>query len=1320
MTNSYASLSNEVDSSLLRSPNDSRLYFDQRLTSKVAQSVVPLTPNKEKINVDIEEIHGYTKMNWVNLGKIFGKSFDLDNFDVLYGEITTIECSGKFLAIGTSKCHILLFSYQEELIQEIKTPNGTSEMQITTLAISHDSTYVAAGYSSGLINLWDLQKSLPIISILPVSIENVQHNGNHFSYSHLEGTPVRQLSFIGARHTALLSLDDSGMLFRHNGTRALFKFYCNTSILAGMYNIAYQRDLNFLTQFSMLPLGSHKIETDHMGLIATITQNGVSVISTKPAVETKFRIIRNKEVTDSIDDITSFVKWFPATENRTDGIITPPMLAYCWSNVLNVKDVSIVKLKNKFNELTWASKLVNHRKVSFLKKIVFMDWLNNKLLITIDEHMTLFFVDAKSMKILKTNDLSSHSIRSPSKTNFLQTIKCFKQNLIFLEEKYIAIGNLYIWSDVLMGLFNLKEFNKALEMACIQYKGTCELGLIGLSEDDNIRHKLVKEYIVKIFPIFMNYLFSEKANAEINLIEKRNTYALFLSNALETCATIDAPFDIYDEIYELYTENDYEELFFEELEPFLLSCQISKLPPLILKSMVAHYINNSSTSILEQLICTLDIYQLDIDLAMSLCKQYHLHDSLSYISTLLLGDFLTPIFDALLLIKESNESNYLTAEEKYKIHCNVAYVYPFMSYSLTGRHYPTEKNISFETLKSAKLSIYNVLFSGSSIIWPLGSDKKFHMISDYNHEAAFPYLNALLKFDPKSFFACLNEAFEDSILNDDAQFDVHINRQYVVDILWGMHNDTNCDLSFVENIYLCVFIARNYPKYKQFINISESVADKIIDVLCDAGIAYKAGKNVSKTLKIDCEISVRSLLSIYKPLDIEYLLLTLNKAGFWGALVHVWKSEKMWYELLNFWVKMQDTKDKPARNFTDDPFTDFDDYDNQIISNEFSDIPVMVGYALSVNKRIMVDLIGKNIDIFIKSDPRGMAKIIMENCPELNKFVGNITTGRVEYLREVFELKKRGASNVHGSLNTEYLECLISQLDSTHDKKKAILELKEFVEHLPLNEFQNVLLNGNDDTRDLLTDMFVFHSQWDEAIQLGFNNIRDVLKDQTEDRNDRVWRFFTKIFEILQSSDPVLDKSEGNVTKKDLIYLKILEFTVGLFKSAHYDLKDTDDLFKQLVQYGFTQIMNIQDSDHFSTIFKTFLENSSINATKVSDVSDVLSEIFLAYKNDEFILILIQKLVNDDVFKDLVFLENLKKRGWVVHLNCEICGKKLWGKEIDDRIFEIYKEHQLSEVSLVADKGKELYFENLRLCSFKCGHTYHVKCINGKKCVLCD
>lgn len=196
--------------------------------------------------------------------------------------------------------------------------------------------------------------------------------------------------------------------------------------------------------------------------------------------------------------------------------------------------------------------------------------------------------------------------------------------------------------------------------------------------------------------------------------------------------------------------------------------------------------------------------------------------------------------------------------------------------------------------------------------------------------------------------------------------------------------------------------------------------------------------------------------------------------------------------------------------------------------------------------------------------------------------------------------------------------------------------------------------------------------------------------------------------------------------------VRLVEKAANILKSLMEEQKEVKaiDIFKRVVQTAFQFVICVSQDDprFFNTIFQRFLDGSSTHNTTLGDVRVVLKEVFISYRNDHEILTLTKTLIDQDTFENLEILESLKLRGRSPeNIECESCGKKIWGGKIGNIVYESWRDHQLQSIHLGLSCDTATARAN-SLFIFNCRHTYHRKCLENmgttkdedQKCILCE
>ncbi|CAK7227245.1 Vacuolar protein sorting-associated protein 8 [Sporothrix bragantina] len=980
-------------------------------------------------------------VRWTKLTKLSSQSFS-ESAKRNFGSPTCMAIS-QSIVIGTTNGVLLVFDYNQNLKMIIGM--GTKAVEaggITSVAISADHTTVAGGHANGSIFTWELSRSSrPFLYIPPMDASQVE-NQNRTVSGHMPGFSVTHLGFLGSRRTALVSADDRGMAFAHLATRGTGSLgrTVKTNRILGRYPgtkppvSGKAIKPSTVLAFAPLPLGNVDRATDSMGLTAMLTPYLLVIVSTTPVANTQHKSPRPKEVAPH-SAMSGCLAWFPAVRlkvpnPRTGDEISRAKLVYCWSNVLTVLDVEEIPSEDQEKQPTLHCKARSRWKCE--EAIVAVQWLTRSVLAVLTISQRLIVLEDHSMRVTEAFDLLNRyiyhtdlfsrqlqivveeldeedtSLHGVVADAFYMSFKAYKGRLFLLGFNDMAIGALSNWADRLIALMEHGDYVGAIQLATSFYTGDADKHTIGLPEDTATRHTMVQERLMEIMAASLKYAFSQR---------QRNREAANDSHLLElaqTCFTAceqvgDTNF-VFDDMYEWFEETGTEGIFLETLEPYILEQTITAIPPTVVKALVRHYVGRGMESRLEEIICHMNTATLDLDQITSLCKQYGLYDALVYVWNQAMRDFITPLIDLLaLLVPHMPNGEYEppeTATDEQDMHdTNALKMFPYLSYVLTGRIYPTGEAMDDATQQQAKSEIFWFLFSGKSVTWPRGSSsrKRFLTRPNQSQEPSFPYLRMILKFHAPSFLSALNEAFEDSFLNDSPEkqlvngstardlpeeqvFGLTVDRQYILSILIEIMNPA--DFAPEDTIYLDMFIARNLPKYPQYLLIPESTLTKVLTGLC-----HYPGADLEE----DAQLSAEYLLSVYHPPDMADLIPLFKTAGFYRILKRTYRADKQYGKLLQTYF--EDPNDKQgvfeciAECLRAKPKDENDNFgSNSLLRRQIQEV---------------YGVIREHAFELVELDPAEAARKVDEYAPEMHQFILDSVQERHDlqytYLKTILE-----------------------------------------------------------------------------------------------------------------------------------------------------------------------------------------------------------------------------------------------------------------------------------------------------------------------------
>jgi len=1160
------------------------------------------------------------------------------------------------------------------------------------------------------------------------------------------------LGFLGTRHTALVSADDKGMAFSHLASRgmgAIARNVKSTRILGrypnGVAPTSHSRKPSTMLAFSPLPFGNTEQATDAMGLVAMLTPYLLVIVSTTPVAQTQHKAVRPKEVT-AHGAMSAALAWFPAvrlqpSNSNSSGSISKAKLAYCWSNILTVLDVSETpSAKPAEGDKPPSLSFRPRSRWKAEEAIVAVQWLGRSVLGVLTITQRLIILEDGTLRVTDTSDLlkkqiyhsdlfskqlhvlieqldeedaSMHGVVADA---FYMSFKAYKGRLFILGTNDVSIGTLSNWADRLLALMEEGDFIAAIELATSYYNGEANTLTVGLSDDTPTRHAMVREKLLEMISASLKYAFGRNQRASTGRAEKRQLQELAAACFL-ACISMNNMEFLFEDVYAWYEDDSSEGIFLDILEPYILDRQISSVPPVVLKGLITHYTTRGLDTRLEELICHLDTATMDIDQITTLCKQHNLYDALIYVWNQALDDYVTPLIDLFQLVKlQQGYRNGTNGPVDPVCLVNAMKMFPYLSYVLSSRVYPTGSELPEPEASKAKTELYSFLFSGKTVAWPEQNGRPVLTKRKLTDEPSFPYLRLILEFDAPSFLSTLNVAFEDSFLNnasdhmanDNSETNeislpvIAVNRQYIVSVLLDVMS--SAEYQPEDTIYLDMFIARNIPKFPQFILLSGTALHRVLIGLCNYPVEDTAE---------DCQLSVEYLLSMYHAPDLETLIPMFAKARFYRVLKSIYKAEKRYAQLLE---------------------TCFEDQENQ--EAVFDCIADCLRTKAGLDPRQLREVravIANHARDLVDADVSAAASTIANYAPDLHAtLLDALEEGSYEqyvYLQTILEPKSKTLEEVerqpgevdHG-LVEKYVR-LMCDYDPHHVNdyierlKSGDLRLEEVLPALESSGVVDaavVLLVREGHVRDGM-DRVVQHLGTLEAALLGLiegaanNSGTTDSEDAAEELLESLRRYSGVGIWLAQGQSKAALQSRGvmkqrkrsdaaskqDLSREEILWLDLIDAIVRITRNVSaavspkmnnaIDLEealpgapspaDTSKVvtsLRNLVQQAFTALLTTSTeargptSDHtdlsFLRIFRAFLTRASLTSPSLSDLRAVLAAIFSAYSYEESLLGLASRLLDKDLFVHVSDAAVLRQRGWRPRGQaCEVCGRRVWG-----------------------------------------------------------
>jgi len=869
------------------------------------------------------------------------------------------------------------------------------------------------------------------------------------------------------------------------------------------------------------------------------------------------------------------------------------------------------------------------------------------------------------------------------------------------------VGSLLTWADRVLALVEAADFIEAINLTSSYYNGKSEKITLGLPENDDERHAVVQDKLTEMIIASLKYIFSHKEEREDDVhaeIAHQKLVKDLTASCIDACMSMQSPEFLFDDVYEVFEEYSQTDIFIEVLEPYILQNRIQDVPPSMMKDITAYFVEKGFHQRLEQVICHIDPGSLDIDQITTICRQHGLYDAFAYVYNTALKDYITPMVEFVRLVRElytrepeGDEELIDHHDEKASLAFNAFKVFPYLSYILTGRTYPTGEDMSDSDSHEAKQSLYYFLFSGRTLSWPQTRGTLIRTTPETAEEPTFPYLRLFLHFDAPTLFQAMDEAFEDRFLNGTesngttGSFSRTINRQFIVNIfLEVMSGDSDI-------IYLYMFIARNLPKYPQFILLSGTTIEGILLHLCTYGQSDMAE---------EAQLAAEYLLSVFKPGDSEKMIQEYKSAGFWRVLKTTLRAEGRYTELLDVYLRDEDRTEV---------FECADGLLRGGSSLNAKQRDAVKSFLLDRLEDLVIVDVPRTADIFERYIWDKQKDVIQRLCQDRPVLFAYLDTIFSEHLNEVHSWINNDVRELYVSLMCEFRPAqLTTYLDTLSIADFRIEKVLPTLEKHDVTDAIILVLRRVGMTKEAMHRVVIHMTALQrQLLTLMRRHMSEEVETHAEELVAEVSRYafvggdlcetFSKDFKA--PSNAIKGKAAtGKLNEAEQLWLSLLETTVGITREITSSVSEctiTDsvdgdvfheshllDSLRVVVQDIFTKLLTLTSSTpvsgrraasqiSFLSVLRAFLRN--LASSPITDLRAVLSSIFDAYRYEKQLIQVTSKLIEADLFQDLLVAKKEREMGWrPTSVNCLACGRVLFGPGAKGSIFSKWEQKRLT------------------------------------------
>lgn len=833
----------------------------------------------------------------------------------------------------------------------------------------------------------------------------------------------------------------------------------------------------------------------------------------------------------------------------------------------------------------------------------------------------------------------------------------------------IALGSLLLWSDRILDLCHSGNFLAAIRLAVCYYADETPGSDIGLPEEPFARSALLARRVVDLVQSSINYAFSDDRalDGTYDTPDKRGVDLTSLFEDLaSTCIyalrAIQRNDLIYDDVYERFLDNGIDGIFLDSLQDALLVDRVAGIPPHVIKALIARHEAQGDLEAVERIIWHAEPASLDIDQVIRLCQQHGLWDALIYIFNRCLKDYVSPLVKLCELVAKIIENEGSTSPRSDDT-SGIAYkVFGYLEHLLTGKTYPDEQTMDPSDKEAACRDLYGALLRTDTN----ASGRPAHDLEPSPHRT----LQLLLALDAEATLHVLDLAFEDDFLNGLATGQLP-SRQALVDALVEMAREHY--LHPMDRTFVHIFVARNLPKYPQFLHLPPDTLRRLLLNLTEHG---------DPGTREDRQLAVESLLSAYTPHDINDLYGLFRRAGFFALLQDAYRADQRWSDLIQCLV--------------DDPDTGVE---------IFSEIAGIVEQG-SVDGFVQATL-RQSLPALLALDVPQTATLVQHCVPELHEDCLEVLQSNphreVVYLRTLLgdENLKGRPDQVPADLRRRYLQILMeteptSVLQYLELRGPGFFDLHQVEQACAAGRFPPGHMWALD-KQNRLEDAFevLTHSLEDSTLHL--------LKatDDPEHVLDSLDRLVHQAIAICQAREA--DPSENGELSLDELWYRLLRDSLASLQTVATSLPNEDascsaSIQRRLqatLQETLGSMMNAtsQRGHAFPRLFKRLVDDSIQGSSPqsrrlYSQFRIILTGMLGSYASEEDILAVTNRLVSADLFDCIERYHKAMQAGWrPSEGSCSDCGVAFHvdGQDLQEPQIQIFESGQGKHVDCASE-----------------------------------
>ena len=569
-------------------------------------------------------------------------------------KITCIAVNNDLIYIGDNNGLITIFSINSEL--EIgplnhKDNNEIQEnenMSVTSMDILNKKNLLVCGFYNGLVEIWDLKNK---ICKKQLNKNLTEHKGQ-----------ILSVKFLNEKNKIIeiISSDSNGLVNITNLTEKLLTFKKNAelnaevNVLIDYYQPIYAIEiLKFTEEEKKMSFFKNNNIIEIVGfacydyvLIYQISPSLIELYKlTRPSYFKDFHIAnisfglgyipRTKDIIDINKDKNQKLN-FNASENFFDSKNINRLIAVSWDTFINIYAIKYDKEKG-VEKIVFVGYYIHSSQIKRLlfvgESTIFIYDKNGKFklfntgLLTPEElnfkkikNEPLYEKSKEKRALIQemknvTNKVQKQnyfvqSTKNDNKIlmdNYYNSFYAYENNIYILGEDDLQFGKIYSWEECIDKLKEDSDYINAFILGIKLFKGEREyITFSGLPIDTNKRKELISNKMQKIIKEYVQD-HTKLDKGQINEIKYNKIIKECILLSLEFCFAIESCNFLFKELLPIYSKKNFEKLFFENLEPYIICCDLGTqiFDEQIIKKIVALYTEKKEYQKLGQIIKSL-------------------------------------------------------------------------------------------------------------------------------------------------------------------------------------------------------------------------------------------------------------------------------------------------------------------------------------------------------------------------------------------------------------------------------------------------------------------------------------------------------------------------------------------------------------------------------------------------------------------------------------------------------------------------------------------------------------------------------------------